>query len=347
MCTQPLKGFINGKTKNGKDNLIVCSYNVDHIEFLANGTMVKRYDKKVSPSCVQTIKSFVEIPCGKCLQCRLEYSRQWANRCMLESLSHEKNCFITLTYNDMNIPKTDKEYPNSITGEMQFNKTLKKEDFQLFMKRFRKELSKSGIQIRFFACGEYGSQTLRPHYHAIIFGWFPDENDLTLVETSELGYPLYSSKTLEKVWPYGFNIVANMTWETCAYVARYCTKKVNLNNDFYDDNGIEKEFILMSKRPGIGLEWFNAHSECYAGNLNEYLKTDFGSRKISHNKYFDSKLEELDPAAYRSLKETRRYFQDNRNKIKLSETDLDYLEELKIEERLLKNKTKILERREI
>ena len=107
-------------------------------------------------------------------------------------------------------------------------------------------------------------------------------------------------------------------------------------------NNIEKEFITMSRRPGIGLNWFLAHSVCYATFLNNYITTDYGSRKISHNKYFDSYLEKEDPEAYEKMKQVRKKFQNERKKMMIRSSDLDYLELLDIKGRNLKNRTIIV-----
>jgi hypothetical protein len=100
----------------------------------------------------------LELPCGQCIGCRLERSRQWAMRCLHESSLYDRNAFVTLTYDDEHLPPGGSlNYP----------------DFQRFMKRLRKN-SKSPI--RFYMGGEYGESTLRPHFHVCLFGYdFPDK----------------------------------------------------------------------------------------------------------------------------------------------------------------------------
>lgn len=158
MCTKPLKGFAYGETKNGKPNYIICSYDTDHLEIRNNGSYVKAKHPFVSDDCKKAVFEFIEIPCGKCLECRLEYSRQWANRCMLEAQDHEENCFITLTYDDPHLPRVDDVDPE--TGEIVQYKTLVKTDLQLFIKRLRKKLG-GDCKVRYFAAGEYGTESLR------------------------------------------------------------------------------------------------------------------------------------------------------------------------------------------
>lgn len=341
-CSAPLKGFKLGKTNKGKDNYIITPYECNHIE-VRNGSIVKCYDRGISASADKVVSDFIEIPCGHCIGCRLEYSRQWANRCLLEMQQHDKNCFITLTYDDDHIK--NKWFSKLKDKQEYIVPTLVKKDLQLFFKRLRKELDKQDIKIRFFACGEYGDNTFRPHYHAIIFGWMP--SDLSLVSKSDLGYNYYSSDILTKIWPNGFNLVTDATWETCAYVARYVTKKVNGRlESVYSDNNIEKEFITMSNRPGIGYDYYfgSEGKKCYATFLSDYIKTDFGSRKISRVRYFDKKLEEQDPDLMQKLKKTRKEFEKDRKKLLRKTTSLPYLDQLKVEEKVLKNKTKVFKR---
>ena len=115
--------------------------------------------------------ALVPLPCGQCIGCRIDYSRQWANRCLLELKYHDSAWFCTFTYDDDHVPRT--YYPDPETGEAIPALTLQKRDFQLLMKRIRKKFEND--KIRFFMSGEYGSQTFRPHYHAILFGLHLDD----------------------------------------------------------------------------------------------------------------------------------------------------------------------------
>jgi len=132
----------------------------------------------------------LKVPCGQCIGCRLERSRQWAIRCLHESGLHERNCFITLTYDDEHLPEGG---------------TLVKQDWQLFIDRLRKRFR---TKVRYFHCGEYGEQTRRPHYHAILFGH--DFDDKTLWKRNH-GNPLYRSKSLERLWPHGYSSIGACT----------------------------------------------------------------------------------------------------------------------------------------
>ena len=147
----------------------------------------------------------VTVPCGRCIGCRLERSRSWAVRCTHEASLYEKNCFITLTYNQENLP---------LSG------TLVVKHFQNFMKKLRRTY---GPGIRFFHCGEYGEQLKRPHYHACLFNHdFPDKQYWKDIRDNKY----YLSKSLEEIWGKGFCSITDLTFKTAAYAARYITKKI-------------------------------------------------------------------------------------------------------------------------
>lgn len=189
----------------------------------------------------------MEIPCNNCMGCKLERSRQWSIRMMHEARYHPQNCFLTLTYNDESVPQ---------------NFGLDLRHFQLFMKRLRRSLDQ---KIRFFACGEYGDLNGRPHYHAIIFNYDPP--DRVFMERSDSGEPIYGSETVSRLWGAGRCTVQDVTYKSCAYVARYVTKKIKTGDTFGADryyrlspvdgafHSVRPEFAVMSRRPGIGAKF--------------------------------------------------------------------------------------------
>lgn len=220
------------------------------------------------------------VPCGQCIGCRLERSRQWALRCVHEASLHEHNCFITLTYNDEHLP---------------FNRTLVKSDFQLFMKRLRKSL---GFPIRFFHCGEYGETTHRPHYHAIIFGWEPDDKVLFNVVN---GVRVFTSEKLEKIWGNGFITVGDVTFESAAYVARYVLKKITGDKAAAHYNGRLPEYVTMSRRPGIAFDWFQKYwSDVYP---HDYVVAR--GYKCKPPRYYDKCLGDELPYTLETIKRAR------------------------------------------
>lgn len=215
----------------------------------------------------------IKIPCGRCIGCKLERSRQWAIRCVHEAQMHENNCFITLTYNNKNLPKDN---------------SLNVKHFQDFMKRLRKAF---GSGIRFFHCGEYGDENKRPHYHACLFNFdFLDKQHWSTRD----GVQLYTSKTLEKLWPFGFCTIGDVTFESAAYVARYVTKKITGQYafDHYTDYDKETgeiiterrpEYCTMSRRPGIGRPWLDKYqSDVYPSD-----EVIMNYKSIKPPKYYD------------------------------------------------------------
>lgn len=178
----------------------------------------------------------IKIPCGKCPGCKLEQSRQWAVRCMHEKRLHNASCFITLTYDDAHLPP---------------GYSLKKEDLTNFMKRLRHE---TGPGLRFFACGEYGENTSRPHYHVLLLN--SDFTDKKLVRSGPQ-YNLYESPVLSQLWTNGSHVLGDVTFESAAYVARYCMKK--RQNGKLTNDGRVPEYIVMSRRPGLGHGYFEKY----------------------------------------------------------------------------------------
>lgn len=235
----------------------------------------------------RNIRESLKLPCGQCVGCRLERSRQWAIRCVHEAQLHKNNCFITLTFRDADLPE---------------NHSLNVRDFQLFMKRLRKRF---GSKIRFYHCGEYGSQFGRPHYHACLFNF--DFSDKVLWKSRE-GINLYTSAALEELWPYGFSTIGDVTFESAAYVARYIMKKVNGDaaQEHYEyihpSTGeiIQRkpEYTTMSRRPGIGSGWFDAyHSDVYPHD-----RVIIRGRSMRPPKFYDNKFEIIDPDGFEAVK---------------------------------------------
>lgn len=348
-CYHPLKGFKIGVYPSGKPQYKITSYDAKYVIKNRLGEYVPSFSEICSDSISPRISDFIDIPCGKCIGCLLDKSRDWATRCMLEADYHEHNSFITLTYNDDHLPES-REMINDLTGEISESpfRTLQKRDFQLFMKRLRKRLEP--LKIRYFACGEYGSKTFRPHYHAIIFGYdFPDKK---LLKTNFRGDKYYVSDFLSSCWsdnddkPIGNVLVTDISFDTCAYVARYCLKKQD--NDlslFYDIYNLDKEFTLMSRKPGIGRLYYDDNKRKIYEDGRIILSDYKGARFLRTPKYYD-KLYDIDyPSDFEKIKEDRKEFVENRKKLELSGTDLDYLNYLKVKEEVFHNKTKIFNER--
>lgn len=219
----------------------------------------------------------LELPCGQCIGCRLERSRQWAVRCMHESQMHENSSFITLTYSD----------------ELLESPSLQYRDYQLFMKRLRKKYP----QCRFYMCGEYGEDFQRPHFHACIFGvYFADRKFFRRLPS---GSNIYTSNELDSLWGKGFASVGDVTFESAAYIARYCMKKVtgDAAAKHYECVVAETgeivqrvpEFNKMSLKPGIGATWLEKFgSEVYP---RDYVVVN--GVKAKPPRYYDQRAEDV------------------------------------------------------
>ena len=217
---------------------------------------------RTKPKNLADAYELLEIPCTRCIGCKLEQKRQWGIRCAHEAqyqweTNNLPSTFITLTYDDANLP---------IDG------SLVPKHLQDFFKRFRRRIEPHNI--RYYASGEYGSQCpkhelkdcpmcgpiQRPHYHALIFGWaFPDRYELG----NRDGLPVYGSDQLDSFWQHkGLTEIGSVTFESTTYVAGYICKKItgNASLEHYTrycplrDNWytVEPEFHHMSKSLGIG-----------------------------------------------------------------------------------------------
>lgn len=344
-CYHPLKGFQVGLTSAGKKDMKICSYKTDHVEIDFKGHVVAADTPMRSPYAKKVIKDFVQIPCGRCIGCRLAYSRQWADRCMLELGFHKQSWFVTLTYDDDHLPIS--ESVNQETGEIAETATLVKRDVQLFMKRLRKYY-KYDNPIRYFIAGEYGSQTYRPHYHAIIFGLKLD--DLKLYKQTMEGYNYYNSQFLSKCWKKGHVVIGKVNWDTCAYTARYIMKKQYGDAaKIYEKYNIQPEFTTMSLKPAIGRSYFDekvAESGIDICSDDIWIGTVEGGRRIRPPKYFDRLFGQIGESELAGLKEIRQEFAEDMNKIKLQSTSLPYLEMLAVEEENKKAAISSLKRKE-
>jgi len=211
---------------------------------------------------------------------------------MHEASLHEDNSFITLTYDRDHLPQGG---------------TLIKKHYQDFMKRTRKR--HTGRNIKYFHCGEYGDENRRPHYHAILFGLaFPDQ---VFYKTSKDGSLLYQSEELQKLWPFGFSTVGEVTFESAAYVARYAMKKLTFyGEDAYEhidlDTGevtrLQHEYTTRSLKPAIGKLWLKEFKdEVYSSD-----SVTMRGREMKPPKYYDRCLEVQDIDAYTAIKEARK-----------------------------------------
>jgi hypothetical protein len=231
---------------------------------------------RIGPHLERTMR----IPCGYCVGCRLDKASFWSVRCMHEASLWDRNCFVTLTYEDHALPE---------------KRSLQYRDVQLFLKRLRKEkkgdLPAPGSEkrpVRFFCAGEYGELEKRPHYHLLLFNVGFD--DLKPVRTS-----LYESELLNKLWQKGYASVGNVTPASAAYVSQYALKKVyGRHADHYHYRGRVPEFIEMSVRPGIGHWWYEKFEKDILPR--DYVIVDGKKRRVP--RYYLEKLKAEKPEVY-------------------------------------------------
>lgn len=318
-CHHPLNAYRHPhiKTASGKAKIVITG------------------QKKPLSSSIQ---DWLVIPCGQCVGCKITKTKEWAIRCVHEASLYSENCFLTLTYNDECMPKDG---------------SLHKPDFQNFMKRFRKQYQGTDAvdreiidkhtgevttythyPIRFFHCGEYGSNKDRPHYHACVFNYdFPDKELLT----TQKGVKLYVSEMLEELWSkevsvdeskyhrldnlwyrngrlyvkLGYCRIGSVTTDSAAYVAGYIHKKIGGDPawDHYlkeDPEGniniLQPEYITMSRNPGIARDWIK-------NNLSDAYPKDFVTskgKKFKVPKYYDAIYDQCYPEALEQIKLKRK-----------------------------------------
>lgn len=295
--------------------------------------------------------NFQQIPCGQCSACRLEYSRQWAIRCMLESTYHNHCWFVTCTYDDAYLPNSFQlDLP---TGELLTNekgdllRCLEPDDATKFLKRLRITAERKGLReddkndIRYFYCGEYGEKFKRPHFHFLFFGLnIPDLKPLYV----KRGNRFFESAWLNKLWGKGFVVIGELTFETCAYTARYVMKKLkgkkrkelmeNRRQFKFDENTMElsyrDEFCRMSRRPGLARCYFDEHKDDMYNTDSLYVKTSKGLMSVKPCRYYDSLYDVVEPEKMAEIKQQRKKVgkaSTESRRARSSLTDEQYLEQ--------------------
>lgn len=270
-------------------------------------------------SCPDGLEA-VLMPCKHCLLCMRAYRRAWAYRLMCESNTAGESMYITLTVAPEHLETV---FPGC---------SLRHDPFQKFMKRLRITLERGydydyippytpielfgklprtmqkrnykRSKIRFYMCGEYGDESMRPHYHVCVFGArFPDAYFQKKVGSNAY----FSSPTLSKLWPYGFPLFSDVTPKSAAYVAGYVDKKLERSQEQFKEAGLMPEYVRMSN--GLGLDYFNLFSDqlyrrCSDGS--PFIETfSIGDSYVPAPPYFDQKLQLLDPEFFGKLKSAR------------------------------------------
>ena len=316
ICTKPLiraetiESYIN--KKGG------ISYKVEWLDRVSWDNF-KKSGKNERVAFHGKYRRIQEIPCGQCIECKLNYSREWATRAMLEKKYHNPNeCFfITLTYNDEHIPFH--EVIDTETGESIVGMSLNKKDLQDFWKRVRKKFSNA--KIKYINAGEYGGETLRPHYHAIVYGLPLNTSLFKKIGMSPTNEPYWQSPELDKLWGKGFVTIGELTWQSAAYVARYTLKKAKGSTpELLQAMGKKPEFVSMSQ--GIGKEYFEENMKnIYETDSVPVINTKTG-QLVKPPKSFDRLLKEVDNELYESIKKQREESRISGERAQEKQTDL-------------------------
>lgn len=215
---------------------------------------------------------FMEVPCGRCLACKIQKSREWTHRIMFELQSWNDAGFLTLTYDDNFLPK---------------NYSLVKRDLQNFIKRFRRYLKDE--KIKYYGCGEYGEDTCRPHYHLIIFGFgvcTALKHKHTLVPMKGQVFKVLSGPLVE-LWSNGFVSIGEVEYDSARYVTGYINKKYSgvLADKVYTQTKREIPFQVCSQ--GVGLDYAIKDSK----RITENCYLSMRGQKLGIPRYFKKKLD--------------------------------------------------------
>lgn len=271
---------------------MTCFHPLEGYEDYVNGGIV--FKKTASAYKEMT------VACGQCKGCRIDKSKEWAARCVHESQMHQDNSFVTLTYDEENLP---------------YDGSLNKEHFQKFMKRLRKKYNDK--EIRYFHCGEYGEALSRPHYHACLFGI--DFSDRDAYSTSN-DIVTYTSETLTKLWGKGFTTCGELNYQTAAYTARYIMKKITGDRAEYHYQKfnpatgelykIQPEYTTMSlgrtKGNGLGASFYKKYESDFFPS-DECPIPGKGVYKAIP-RYYETLYAEKHPDQYAAIKQRRKEY---------------------------------------
>ncbi|ALS03644.1 VP4 [Gokushovirus WZ-2015a] len=327
-CKHPLLRFYNPRDQS------------ETRAILGLGTAMAKYHFKGYEEVISRTDVML-IPCGKCIGCRIRAKQDWATRLELEARAYKGQAwFITLTYRDDTIPLLIRDTGELIEGGIsvwshgaevpeQIN-TLNMDDMTRFWKRLRKYQTTEpdmGNGLRYFYSGEYGEQTGRPHYHAIVFGL--EIPDLKKVPGRN---QYYKSAILEKIWGKGNVTIAYSEPGTYNYVAGYVTKKMYGNDTKeYQNLGLTAPYACMSRKPGIAMPWLEQ-------NLDKLWEQDYiqlAGKTAPIPRAFDKVLEQKDPERLWAKKKKRQWSAINGALQAMSQTEQTLLEQYETKDRVL------------
>lgn len=360
-CVTPMfRRYEIGNYKNGK----IVSRNEVMQGLEMNPNYIDYCLKKMNHVGAKT--RYETIPCGHCWACRLNYSAQWATRLMYECQKSEHNYFVTLTYDDEHLPiadKIDMTYPDGTIketyqnygDEIQCEGTVYEEHMKKFLHDLRQYLDRkypsqydeNGLKIngmKYFYCGEYGEQTHRPHYHIILLNCPLDLSQFYDTHIDERFKEHWKSKEIEHYWPYGMIDIASAEWSSCAYVARYCMKKLHeKNNEEYAKECKMPEFVRMSK--GIGKDYYQANKKKIYEHDEVIMRTVKGNiGAFKPPKAWDKMFKEEFPEEWEKIHLKRKKCAERSSELEKSKSDYTDADRIQMKYEKLNIKAKQLPR---
>lgn len=324
--------------------------------------------KEINAYCNKTgqERKYQLIPCQHCWACNLNYSAEWATRLTLEKQYHKYAYFITLTYDDehLDIPKLVTDGQKFYRNDGTWNGTLKKKHMDTFLHTIREDARKKGYEnIKYFYCGEYGTQTKRPHYHLILFG-YPIDHRLDYDTKIDKNHKIHwKNEYIDRIWgksfqkdkyspfkdkngnkiPASVNDIAEVEWSDCAYVARYCMKKLEHEGINYYELGKVPEFIHMSQ--DIGMQYYRDHKQEIYQTDSLIMKSVKGNTTTyKPPKAYDRQYEKEHPEEFKKIKKKRTEIAEHISQTKDKQTTLTDLEQQTMQLEKLLTKGKMLKR---
>jgi len=232
----------------------------------------------------------IQVPCGTCILCRKEQARQWAMRITHEAAQHEENCFLTLTYDNDHLPDD---------GGLRYR------DLTLFWKRLRKHIGR----LRYYAVGEYGDKSLRPHYHACLFGHAFTENRIYIRDGDK---PLWTTQQLIDTWQQGHVSVGALNYGTASYTASYIHKKLNKKQQYVKVDETTGELIRLEQPRAFMSRGGRDGKGIASGWIEQWKRYTYDHDHVVMNgtpgkpaKYYDQKLKKENEPLFNEIKKER------------------------------------------
>lgn len=297
-CLNPIIATFNYKKSNNLFNDKTCLTilgNLKHLSKVHNNSFIINLLSK---------DNIIKLPCRQCINCAMKKAREWSMRNCLEArdFDDDQKWFLTLTYDNDNVNKVNKV--NSLSHS----------DITNFMKKLRSYFKDD--KIRFFASGEYGSKTYRPHYHIILYGITFKNSSFEFLYSKKSGdktFYYYRNDIIQKLWDKGITVICNFDDAEASYVSQYTTKKLNnYKNPYYylKEKKIIPEFIQMSRRPGIAKHYYDIHKDEFYYDKNDTMMyhTDYKTIYVKPFAFYDRLFDLENPDMLKFFKENRKAY---------------------------------------